>query len=164
MAEQSPPPDARSDSSPEAREGRFASLVWRLPSRFSIFGRLGILELDDGRVSLRDRSGRSLFSAPATTVEARPRRRRLSAYPCYFQVRAADRWWYLGGYGHTKYTRASTRELQEHYGLRTLVPRPARMGPDDYARVTGNPLKHQMLWAMFWVQTLNSAVGRAGSG
>lgn len=164
MTESSPPPYARSTTLPEALEGRIASLVWRMPNRFSIFGRLGILELDDGLASLRDKSGRSLFSVPGTTVEARPHRRRLSAYPYYFQVRAADRWWHLGGYGQTRYRRASTRQLQEHYELRAVVPRPAKMSPDDYTRATANPMKHQVLWAMFWVQTLNSAATPTDAG
>jgi hypothetical protein len=87
MAEKSPPPDARSDTSPEALEGRFASLVWRLPSRFSIFG----------------------------------------------------------GSGPSSSTTAGSRFGTGRAGQCSQV-------------------KHQMLWAMFWVQTLNSAVARAGSG
>lgn len=164
MTEDSPTsPDAQAETLPEALEGRFASLVWILPRRSSIFGRLGILELEDGSVSLRDKSGGSLFSVPAATVEARPRPRRLSAYPYYFQVRAADRWWYLAGYGQTKHKRASTRELQERYGLRALVPRPDDMSPNEYTRITTNPAKHQVLWAICWVQTLNLGGGRCRS-
>jgi hypothetical protein len=165
MTEKSPSPqDAQPETLPEALEGRFASLVWIMPRRSSIFGRLGILELEDRWVSLRDKSGTSLFSVPISTVKARPRRRRLSAYPYYFQVRAADRWWYFAGYGQTKYKRASTRNLQERYALRALVPRPASMSQDDYARITTNPVKHQVLWAICWVQTLNLAATRAGAG
>ena len=115
-------------------------------------------------VSLRDKSGESLFSVPVATVEARSRRRRLAANPYYFQVRAADRWWYLAGYGQGKYRRAGTRELQARYGLRELVPRPAGMSPDDYTRITTNPVKHQVLWAVCWVQTLNVAAARADAG
>jgi hypothetical protein len=158
------PPDAQPETSPEALESRFASLVWIMPRRSSIFGRLGILELDDGLVSLRGKSGGPLFSVPVATVEARRRPRRLSAYPYYFQVRAADRWWYLAGYGQIKYRRASTRELQERYRLRVLVPRPANMDVDEYTRITTNPAKHQVLWAICWVQTLNIAGARAGDG
>lgn len=158
------PPDTQPETLPEALKGRFASLVWILPRRSSIFGRLGILELENDWVSLRDRSGRSLFSLPVATVEARPRRRRLSPDPYYFQVRAADRWWYLAGYGQTKYRRASTRELQARYGLRVLVPRPANLSLDEYTRITTNPVKHQVLWAVCWVQTLNLAGARAGAG
>jgi hypothetical protein len=155
-------PGAHAETWREALEGRFASLVWIMPRRSSIFGRLGILELEDGAVSLRDKSGRSLFSVPVATVEARPRPRRLSAYPYYFQVRAADRSWYLAGYGQTKYRRASTRELQERYRLRALVPRPDDMSPNEYTRMTTNPAKHQVLWAICWVQTLNLANARPG--
>jgi hypothetical protein len=165
MTEQFPtPPDAQPEPLPESLEGRLASLVWIMPRGSSIFGRVGILELEHSRVSLRDKSGRSLFSVPVATVEARPRRRRLSAYPYYFQIHAADRWWYLAGYGQTKFRRRSTRELQERYGLRALVPQPANMSQDDYRRIATNPAKHQVLWAICWVQTLNLASGRAGAG
>lgn len=165
MTENSPTsPQEQLETLPEAPEGRFASLVWTMPRRSSIFGRLGILQLEDSEVSLRDKSGRPLFSVPVATVEARPRRRRLTAHPYYFQVNAADRWWYLAGYGQTKYKRASTRELQERYDLRALVPRPADMSTDEYTRITTNPTKHQVLWASCWVQTLNLAKARAGAG
>ncbi len=143
----------------EALDGRFASLARIMGGRFSIRSRLGILELDAGQVSLRDRSGSSLFSVPAATVEAR-RQRRLSTHEMYFQVRAAEEWWYLCGYGLTEYKRGATRELQERYGLCTLVPRPPRMSVDDYDRITRHAARHQVLWAIFWVQTLNAA----GSG
>ena len=140
----------------EALDGRFASLARIMGGRFSMRSRLGILELDAGLLSLRDRSGSSLFSVPAATVEAH-RQRRLSMHPMYFQIRAAEEWWYLCGYGVTKYKRGATRELQERYGLCTLVPRPPRMSVDDYERITRNAARHQVLWAIFWVETLNSA-------
>ena len=157
-------PEVQPETLPEALEGRFASLVWIMPRRSSIFGHVGVLELEDGLVSLRDKSGRRLFSVPAATVEARPRQRRLSANPYYFQIRAADRWWYLAGYGQTKHRRASTRALQERYGLRALVPRPETMSLGDYTRITANPAKHQVLWAICWVQALNLAAAGAGAG
>lgn len=85
-------------------------------------------------------------------------------YQYFFQVRAAGRWWYLTGYGQTKYKRASTRELEERYRLCTLVPRPPRMSPDDYARITSHAAKHQVLWAIFWVQALRAAAKHADLG
>lgn len=164
MNEQSSsPPDAQPETLPEALEGRFASLVRIMGGRFSIRSRLGILELENGLVSLRNKSGDSLFSVPVATVEARPHRRRLSLYQCYFQVRAADRWWHLCAYGQTKYKRASTRALEERYGLRALVPRPPNMSMDDYGRITRNPAKHQVLWAACWVTALDFASARASA-
>jgi hypothetical protein len=56
------------------------------------------------------------------------------------------------------------RHGQEHFGLLAVVPRPAKMSADEYTRATANPARHQVLWATFWVQTLNLAVARADAG
>jgi hypothetical protein len=58
------PPESLAESLAEALNGRLASLVYIMKGRRSPFTRLGILELEDGRLTLRDRDGEPLFAVP----------------------------------------------------------------------------------------------------
>jgi hypothetical protein len=132
------------------------SVVHVMSGRRSPVSHLGVLELEDDTLSLRDGRGKQLFAGPAETVQARPARRRsFETHRTGFEVQVNDRWWFL--VAHTvpaKYQRRSTRELVEHYGAQELVPRPPGMSEETYLGLTSNPVQHQGLWAAFWLATL----------
>jgi hypothetical protein len=145
-----------SGSVPGEIDGRLASVVHIMKGRRSIRSSLGVLALDNGSVSLRNAEDSLLFNVPATSVEAR-QRRRLAVYQTFFEVRAEDRWWNLVAWVPTKYQRRSTRELVERAHPRQLVPRLPGMSEESYHRIISNPVRHQMLWAVWWVATLSMA-------
>jgi hypothetical protein len=151
------------ESLPEALAGRFASLVHIMKGRWSLFSRLGVLELDGGLLSLRDADGAPLFAVPAAGTEARPHRRRLAVHQVFFKVLAGERWWYLVAHAPNNYQRRSTRELVERYQLRELAPQPLGMDEAFYLRSTNNPTMHQMVWAACWLQAVNIAAQRQAS-
>lgn len=155
-----PPPESLA----EAVKGRFASVVHILKGRRSPFSRLGVLELDAGQLSLRDRTGGLLFAVPAAIVEARPARRRsFETHRTAFEVHADGKWWFLTP--HTvpaKYERRSTRELVEHFRTRELAPRPAGMSEEAYLRLTKNAVSHQVLWSGCWLEALAQAGSAPG--
>jgi hypothetical protein len=132
-----------------------------MKGRHSIRSSLGVLALDDGSVSLRDAEDSLLFAVPAASVEARPRRR-LAVHQTFFEVHAEDRWWNLVAWVPTKYQRRSTRELVERSHAREVVPRLPGMSEESYHRIISNPVRHQMLWAVWWVATLSMAA-KAGA-
>lgn len=134
-------------------EGRLVSVVHILKARRSIFSRLGVLELDNGSLSLRIAKGALLFAVPAASVEARPRRR-IAVYPRCFEVHASDRWWSLVAWAPAKHQRRSTRELVERSQARELVP---GMGEDDGQLLMKNPVRHQILWKECWLAALTGA-------
>jgi hypothetical protein len=159
----SPPPEASPESLAEALNGRLASLVYIMKGRRSPFTRLGVLELEDGRLTLRDRDGEPLFAVPAAGVEARPARRRSTElHRNAFEVRAGDTWWFFTVHAPTKYERRSTRELVARFGVREQAPRPTAMGPEQYRRLVENPLSHQLLWAACWIEALSRPQGGTG--
>jgi hypothetical protein len=157
MSDASPTPP---ESPPEALAGRLASLVHIMKGRSSLFSRLGVLELDAGLLSLWDAAGTSLFAVPVGSVQARPQPRRLAVHQYFFQVRAAERWWYLAGAVPTKYARRSTRELVQRYGIPDRVPMASGMSGETYLRLTSNPTTHQVLWVGCWLAVLR----RLGAG
>jgi hypothetical protein len=137
-----------------------ASVVHILKGRHSIRSSLGVLELDDDSVSLRNAEDSLLFAVRAASIEAR-QRRRLAIYQTFFEVHAVDRWWNLVAWVPTKYQRRSTRELVERSHARELVPRLPGMSEESYHRIISNPTRHQMLWAAWWVATLSVAAKAA---
>jgi hypothetical protein len=155
----SDPSERPPESSPEDLLGdRLTSLVYVMRGR-SPFSRLGILDLQDGSLSLRDAKGGQLFAVPAETVEARPARRKFyETKRPGFEVNANGRWWFLVAYTvPARYQRRSTRELIERYHARELVPRPVGMSEDAYLRLTRNPSRHQALWGGYWLGVLRRA-------
>jgi hypothetical protein len=150
-------PDRGPDTLPEALRGRFASVVHILRGRRSPLSGLGVLELNRGQLSLHDRAGTQLFAVPTADVHARPARRRsFETHRSAFEVEADGRWWFLQAHAPTKYERASTRALAERYDAREVAPRPVGMSADAFADITQNPLKHQLLWRLCWLEALNS--------
>lgn len=143
----------------EALEGRFASVVHILTGRRSPFSRLGVLELDAGQLSLRDRNDAVLFAEPAASVQARPARRRsFEMHRTAFEVHAADRWWFLVVHVvPAKYQRRSTQALVELFRARELAPRPTGMSEESYLGLMKNPQSHQLLWAACWLEALSRA-------
>lgn len=163
MGDVSWPPDAPSDSLPDALRGRFASLV-HIMGRWSPLHRLGVLALEADMLSLSDARGASLFAVPAASVEARPHTRRVALHQVFFKIHAVDRWWYLAAHVPSRYERRSTHELVVRNHLREWAPRP--LGTDDstYSRRTANPLVHQAIWATCWLQALNMRRRSDGGG
>ena len=131
------------------------SLVYIMRGR-SPFSRLGILDLQDGILSLREADGGQLFAVPVETVESRPARRKFyETKRPGFEVQANDRWWSLVAYAiPPKYQRRSTQELIERHHARELAPRPAGMSEANYRRLVDNPTQHQALWAGYWLGVL----------
>jgi hypothetical protein len=125
----------------------------------SPFSHLGILDLSDGSLSLRDAKGSQLFAAPVATVQARPARRKFyETRRPGFEVHANDRWWFLVAYTvPARYQRRSTRELIERYHARALVPRAPGMSEEAYRRLTSSPTRHQALWGGYWLGVLGRA-------
>ena len=117
----------RLESLAEALNGRLTSLVYIMKGRRSPFTRLGVLELEDGQLTLRDRDGEPLFAVPAAGAEARPARRRSTElHRNAFEVRAGDTWWFFTVHAPTKYERRSTRatgRAASGSGSRPRVPR-----------------------------------------
>lgn len=143
---------------PEALEGRFASVVYIMKGRRSPFSRLGVLELEAGQLSLRDRKGALLFAVPAASAQARPARRRSAEmHRTAFEIHAADRWWFLVGHVPTTYERRPAQELAGLFQARELAPRPAGMSQETYLRLTKNPISHQLLWRACWLEALSQA-------
>jgi hypothetical protein len=142
----------------EIQRGRLTSLVYIMRGR-SPFSHLGILELQDGSLSLRDAQGGQLFAVPAETVQARPARRKFyETKRPGFEVHANDRWWSLVAYTMpARYQRRSTRELIERYHARELVPRPAGMSEETHLRLTSSPTRHQAVWGGYWLEALRRA-------
>jgi len=140
------------------QEDRVTSLVYIMWGR-SPFSRLGVLDLQDGSLSLRDATGGQLFAVPAKTVQARPARRAFyQTKRPGFEVHANDRWWSLVAYTvPARYQRRSTRELIERYHARELAPRPAAMSEEAYRRLSRNPGSHQALWGDYWLGVLRRA-------
>jgi hypothetical protein len=139
---------------------RLTSVVYIMTGR-SPLSRLGVLDLSDGVLSLRDaKDGGELFAVPAASAMARPARRKFyETKRPGFEVHANDRWWSLVPYAiPAKYQRQSTLELFEQYQARELAPRPPGMSEENYARLTSSPTEHQALWAGCWLAVL----GRAG--
>lgn len=150
----------------QAPDRRVASLVQIMPRRISVFGRLGVLELnvDDEVVSLYNKSGETLFSAPVSDVEAHHWRRLLATYQFYFRLRVDGRWWYLTARVMVKYSRSATRELAKRYRVRSEAPPPPRMSPEEYRKMIRLPTTHQVLWALTWVGLLKALRNRAVAG
>lgn len=152
-----------SESLAETLHGRLASVVYILRGRRSPFSHLGVLELDAGQLSLRDRTGALLFAVPAASIQARPARRRsFETHRTAFEVRAGDRWWFLVGHVPTKYERRSTQELVERFRARELAPRPTGMSEETYRRLTKNPISHQLVWGACWLEALSRAEPSSG--
>jgi hypothetical protein len=143
-------------TAPDVPAGRLASLVHIMRGRWSVFSRLGILELDAGVLTLPDAAGASLFSVPVTGIRAAPQRR-VSVHQVFFRIRAADRWWYLAAHVPTRYQRKATRELAARYQVRELVPRMPGLDAAAYARLTATPTSHQVMWAACWLAVLRRA-------
>jgi hypothetical protein len=163
MGDVSWPPDAPSESLPDALRGRFASLV-HIMGRWSPLHRLGVLALEADMLSLSDARGASLFAVPAASVEARPHTRRVALHQVFFKIHAVDRWWYLAAHVPSKYERRSTHELVVRNHLREWAPRPLGTGDSTYSRRTANPLVHQAIWAACWLQALNMPRRSDGGG
>lgn len=110
-------------------------------------------------LTLRDAKGQHVFGVPASSVRARPARRRsVETHRTGFEVQVNDRWWFL--VVHTvpaKYQRRSTRELVERSGAGELVPRPPWMSEQAYQKATNNPVQHQALWGAFWIVVLGGS-------
>ncbi|MBO0887055.1 MAG: hypothetical protein J2O38_06620 [Acidimicrobiales bacterium] len=149
-------PGADPESMAQMSKGRLVSVVHIMRGRHSIRSNLGVLELDHGSLSLRNAKGSLLFSVPAASVEARPRRR-IAVYPTFFEVRAADRWWNLAAWAPTKHRRRSTRELLERSELREPLQRPPGLSEDDYQLLMRNPVRLQILWKERWLAVLGSS-------
>jgi|SRR5580692_2585322 hypothetical protein len=145
---------------PPERRSELTSLVYIMRGR-SPFSHLGILDLRDGSLSLRDAKGGQLFAVPAETAQARPASRRFyETKRPGFEVYANDRWWFLVAYTMpARYQRRSTRELVERYHVRELAPRPAEMSEETYRRLTSSPTRHQALWGGYWLGVLRSGRG-----
>jgi hypothetical protein len=138
---------------------RLTSVVYIMKGR-SPFSRLGVLDLSDGVLSLRDaKSGSELFTVPVSAAAARPARRKFyETNRPGFEVRGNDRWWFLVPYTiPVRYQRRSTRELIERYHARALVPRAPGMSEENYRRLTGSATRHQALWAGYWLAVLSAA-------
>ena len=134
--------------------GRLVSVVHIMRGRHSIFSRLGVLELDNGSLSLQDAKGAVLFDVPVTSIEARPRRR-IAVYQTFFEIRAADRWWNLVAWAPNKFQRRTTTQLVERSRAREVVPLLPNVSEDTYHLLTKNPVRHQILWKECWLAVLN---------
>jgi hypothetical protein len=140
---------------------RLTSVVFIMRGR-TPFSHLGVLDLSDGVLSLRDaKEGRELFTVPVKTTAVRPARRKFyETKRPGLEVRANDRWWFLVPYTTpAKYQRPPTRALIERYHATELAPRPAGMSEEVYRRMASRPTSHQVLWAAHWMM----ALGRAGA-
>ncbi len=131
--------------------------------RWSVFSHLGVLELENGQLTLRDTSGTPLFAVPAASVRTSSQRR-IAVHQVFFRIHAVNQWWYLVAHVPTKHQRRTARELIERFHIRELVPRPAGMGEADYARVVASPSLHQVLWAAYWLTILPNKLSGENRG
>ena len=155
----SPSADRQPESSPGLADIRLASLVHIMRSRWSLFSRLGVLEVDSGTLSLYNGEGQTLFSIPVGRAQAQHQRRLFAIHPVFFRIGADDRWWYLVAHAPNKYERRSTRQLVERYRIHEPAPRPDAMTEETYLRLTKNPIGHQVLWKGFWLGVLRATDG-----
>ena len=137
--------------------GRLTSVVYIMRGR-SPFSHLGILDLSDGSLSLRDAKGSQLFAAPVATVQAhRPAGSSTRpADPALRCTRTID-----GG----SWSRTPSPPVPAAVDARAnrALPRP-RAGaesPGDERGRTGvpraAPTRHQALWGGYWLGVLGRA-------